>query len=297
VGGLRLRADEFVTFGYISILTILVIVHRERIEFWPIYCFIHLTVSLAIVLIVYLADRFHSSFFIFLRNWYQFFCIPCAFRELNYLIHPINPEDIDPILVKIDFSIFGVHPTVWLERFTTPILTEYLQIIYSTFYFLPLVLGGLLWRKRMYGEFQEVVLGVITTFYLSYLGYIAFPALGPRFEIEHLQTIPLKGILIADWLRETLNTLEMIQRDAFPSGHTGVALVILYYSRRFHRRSFPYFLIIIICLIFSTVYLRYHYVIDVIAGFILAGVSFIIARFIKGLISISRPSQSHTTHQ
>lgn len=292
---MKLRADDVVTFGYVLILTILVIIHRERIPLWPIYPIIHSVSVSGILLIVYLSERFPNTISFLLRNWYQFFCIPLAFRELNYLIHPINPEDIDRVLVEWDHSIFGVHPTVWLEKITFPILTEYLQIIYSTFYFLPLVLGAILWRKRMYREFQEVLLGVITTFYVSYLGYIAFPALGPRFEIAHLQTVPLKGILFADWLREALNTLERIQRDAFPSGHTGVTLVILYYSYRYHRNSFPFFLVIISSLIFSTVYLRYHYVVDVMAGFVLALVSFVIARIANRLFTPSPPFRSRTT--
>jgi hypothetical protein len=33
----------------------------------------------------------------------------------------------------LDFALWGVHPTVWLERVQTTALTEFLQITYSLF--------------------------------------------------------------------------------------------------------------------------------------------------------------------
>lgn len=45
-----------------------------------------------------------------------------------------------------------------MERWTFPLLTEYLQIIYSLFYFLPVTLVAILWSKKKFTEFQKVVI-------------------------------------------------------------------------------------------------------------------------------------------
>ena len=58
-------------------------------------------------------------------------------------------------------------------------------------------------------------------------------------------------------------------RDCFPSGHTEIALVVLLYAWRFERRYFCGLLPAVGLLLFSTVYLRYHYVVDVLAGALL----------------------------
>lgn len=51
-----------------------------------------------------------------------------------------------------------------------------------------------------------------------------------------------------------------------PSGHTQIALMVLYLAYRYQRILFYIYLPIICGLILSTVYLRYHYVVDLIAG-------------------------------
>ena len=66
------------------------------------------------------------------------------------------------------------------------------------------------------------------------------------------------------------NSLEGIKRDAFPSGHTAVTLVVLCLAYRFQKTLFWFFLPFVLALIAATVYLRYHYVIDVVAGIVLS---------------------------
>ena len=35
--------------------------------------------------------------------------------------------------------------------------------------------------------------GIILCFYLSYIGYLLVPAVGPRFTLDHLQTVSLQA--------------------------------------------------------------------------------------------------------
>ena len=54
------------------------------------------------------------------------------------------------------------------------------------------------------------------------------------------------------------------------AGHTGVALTVLYLAYRYKKTLFRIYLPVVMLLLFSTVYCRYHYVVDVIAGVVLA---------------------------
>jgi membrane-associated phospholipid phosphatase len=49
----------------------------------------------------------------------------------------------------------------------------------------------------------------------------------------------------------------------------GIALTVLLLSWKFERKLFRVFLPVVAALVFSTVYLRYHYVVDVVAGVVL----------------------------
>jgi membrane-associated phospholipid phosphatase len=209
-------------------------------------------------------------------------CILTIFDSLEWLVHYVNPEDIDPILIRLDYLIFSNHPTVLLERIMNPLLTDFLQIAYSTYYFIPVSFGIILLVSGQKKDFDRSLFMILLCFYLSYLGYILMPALGPRFYLDHLQTTRLQGLLVTEPLHDLLNRLEGIKRDAFPSGHTGIAVVVLYLSYHYKRNLFWIYLPIVSLLLFSTVYLRYHYVVDVIAGFGLTLLTIIIGEWYYG---------------
>ncbi len=275
MSGIRryLNPADLATAGYLSVIVILSIIFSHRIPLWWVIWIGH-GFAIALIFMIAkisqpLATNPEPSRLFFIRSWYPVALIPLVYKELEYLIPRIHPRDYDHELAAIDYAIFGAHPTVWLERVTWPALTEIFQLSYTTYYFLPLILGAVLWRRREFDRFQFLLFVIVLGFYLSYLGYIAVPAIGPRFILASEQTFPLTGLLFFDFIRSTLDRAEGITRDCFPSGHTELTLLVLYYSYSFHRRTFWLLLAPGSLLIISTVYLRYHYVIDVFAGALL----------------------------
>jgi membrane-associated phospholipid phosphatase len=192
-----------------------------------------------------------------------------TYQSLGNMIQYLQP-DVDPYLIRIDFFLFGVHPTVWMEQWITPWFTDLLSLAYISYYFLPVILVLTLYLKGRKEEFGRVMFILTFGYYLSFIGYILFPAIGPRFTQAHLYSVPLEGSFIADFVRNTLNTLEHNKRDCMPSGHTQIALMVLFLARRYEKTIFYLFLPVVSGLILSTVYLRYHYVIDLMAGVALA---------------------------
>jgi len=187
------------------------------------------------------------------------------YESLGDLIHYLHP-DIDQRLIQIDFSIFGVHPTLWMQQWIVPWFTDLLSLAYISYYFIPVVLMVVLYLKNQRLEFDESIFILVFGYYVSFIGYILFPAIGPRYTMAHLYSVPLEGSFITDSVRDLLNALEHNKRDCMPSGHTQIVLIVLYLAHRYEKFLFYIFFPIICGLILSTVYLRYHYVIDLFVG-------------------------------
>lgn len=219
-----------------------------------------------------------------LRIMHYLYLIPLVlltFKEIYFLVRSLRPNDYDELLISIDRWILGGDPTVFLFQFSHPIATEILQIIYGMFYFLPIILGVALLRKRKFVEADFAIFTIIFGFFLSYIGYFALPAIGPRFTLHKFQNenVEMPGVLVTDFLRNVTNSVEsippgtpnpesIVQRDVFPSGHTMITLVVIFLSVKLKSRSRFFLIPVGALLIFATVYLRYHYVIDLAGGLV-----------------------------
>jgi membrane-associated phospholipid phosphatase len=213
------------------------------------------------------------------------------FNTLGALIASTHATTYDAFLIAVDHAIFGVHPTVWLERLISPALSALLQFAYISYYFIPLSLGVVLIARGRFGEFEEVLFGILLCFYLSYVGYLLVPAIGPRFTLSHLQSGDLQVYPFIETIQDMLNGLEKNKTDAFPSGHTAVSLMSLYYAwEKQEKKLFAVLIPVVMGLIISTVYLRYHYVIDVIAGIALTGVTIALAPGLRRMLCHTRSS-------
>jgi membrane-associated phospholipid phosphatase len=211
-----------------------------------------------------------------------------TFNSLGALIEGMHTTIFDARLIAIDHWIFGVHPTVWMERLSNPLLTGFFQFAYISYYFIPITLGIVLIARGKFAEFEEVLFGILLCFYLSYVGYLLIPAIGPRFTLSNLQTGGLQVYPIIETIQDALNALEKNKTDAFPSGHTAISLMTLYYAWKEREiKLFTALIPLVTALIISTVYLRYHYVIDVIAGIALAGLTTALAPGLQRLLTLA----------
>jgi membrane-associated phospholipid phosphatase len=213
-------------------------------------------------------ERGGTGFRKFIHSFSSILFIVLIYESLGDLIQYLRP-DIDPALRRIDFFLFGVDPTLWMEQWIVPWFTDLMSLAYVSYYFLPLTLILVLYF-RGHTDLDQAIFVVTLGYYLSFIGYILFPALGPRYAIEQLYTVPLKGSWITDLVRDGLNSIEHNKRDVMPSGHTQLALMVLCLAYRYEKVLFYLFLPVVSGLVLSTVYLRYHYIIDLIAGAALA---------------------------
>lgn len=200
-----------------------------------------------------------------------------AFDQLAPIVPNVNPRRFDAALIHMDEWLFGVNPQLWVEQWYHPLFTEILAVAYASYYFLPFGLAVPLVLQRRYGDAEDLLTTIIVGFFLTYFLYMLVPARSPyvfRETAEGAALLPytteLTGLLLTDPIRTFIHTMERIKFDAFPSGHTATSLIVLLFAWRMHRRVFWVLFIPVSLLLVSTVYLRYHYVIDVIAGAVLA---------------------------
>ena len=261
----RIASFHGLTLFFLVGLMILTLFFRGRIPAWS-ALLMRYAVFLAILVIIQLSYYKHAGKVrAFIYYFSPILFIISIYESLGDLIQHLQP-DFDLILIEIDFAIFGVHPTVWMEQWIVPWLTDLMSLAYLSYYFLPVTLIGILYWQDRTEDLRLSLLVLALSYYLSFIGYILFPAIGPRYTLTHLQSVPLTGSFITDFVRDVLNALEHNKRDCMPSGHTQIALTVLYLAYRYERPLFYLFIPVITGLILSTVYLRYHYVIDLAAG-------------------------------
>tara|TARA_B100002019_G_scaffold113612_1_gene97778 strand:- start:622 stop:1566 length:945 start_codon:yes stop_codon:yes gene_type:complete len=219
----------------------------------------------------------------FLRETLPFaFCIS-IYTNMHDMVHLVNPNDVDNKLIVLDDYILGFQPAIYLEKFISPGLTDFMYFSYSSFLFYILLFTMYLYVRKNYHAFRETLVSVILTFYIGYIGYVFFPAVGPKFTMAHLFETSLSGSFITDRLSFLMDyeISEYTRRDCFPSLHNGVIFLILLFAFK-HQKTYAFiFLPFAIALFISTLYLRYHYFIDMIAGFILATAMFYLGPIIN----------------
>src|SRR4030042_5893160 len=266
----RISPTEGLTIFFLIGLSLLTLIFRGQIPLWHSLLFRY-TILLGLLFVLKLSygSKCVGKVGTFFHPFSPILFIILIYESLGDLIHFLHP-DIDQRLIQIDFSIFGVHPTLWMQQWIVPWFTDLMSLAYISYYFLPVVLMVVLYLKNQRLEFDETIFILVFGYYVSFIGYILFPAIGPRYTMAHLYSVPLEASFITDFVRDILNALVHNKRDCMPSGHTQIVLIVLYLAHRHEKFLFYLFSPIVCALIFSTIYLRYHYVIDLLAGMVLA---------------------------
>ena len=213
------------------------------------------------------------------REVLPFLACILIYTNLHDTIGFVNPHDIHLVLAGLDRALFGVVPAVWAERFISPGLTELMQFFYVSFLWIAPSTSLILLARRRWREFRTVTLGVTVCFYLGYALYVVFPAAPPRLVLVYEFKRNLQGYpyLFSNLSARAFALLPVDSRAAFPSLHAAVSLLALFYAWRYVRPWFWGLLPFALGLWVSTIYLRHHYVVDLLAGWLLAPVAAVLA--------------------
>jgi membrane-associated phospholipid phosphatase len=262
-----LTLEEWITIGIAAIFNLFTILFLRMGQACAIFS-LNMIIMMVIFLTAYVHDKYRPAWLRVVRDWYVIPFLIVIYLENGPLVPLVNPRGMDSLVMAADRYLFmGNDPTVLMERIIHPAFSELMQIFYASFYFLPFSLCAILYFSRgTRKDFHIAASTILMGFYLSYLGYYLTPVLGPRFTMEHLHSVPLTGLWAFDFLRNLLAQAEGKMYDCMPSGHALVSLLTVLLSWRYAKRFFPAALVWTTFLLFSTVYLRYHYVTDLLVG-------------------------------
>jgi membrane-associated phospholipid phosphatase len=169
-------------------------------------------------------------------------------------------------VVAFEKGLLGVNPTLWIDRRLPNLgLTELLSACYFSYY---LLLPGFMipvFVRGDLGVLREYFAAASITFFVSYSLFWLYPVEGPRWHFSGVYSHSVDGIFFRPIVELVINNAA-VHGGAMPSSHTGVALVTLIFCFKYYRRWGWILLPIVAGLAAGTVWGRFHYLSDVIAG-------------------------------
>lgn len=246
-------------------------------------------------LIIY-REKTNNGFISLLRDWYPILLYGILFEETGFINRGIFSDYIDKFFIELEYSIFGMHPAIELgNMFGNVYIMEFFHFAYFTYYLIIPGLGFILYFKDKKQYFEYLFVSSFT-FYTCLITYIFLPVLGARYYSNPpYNSGPFweEGFLFVPIMRFIYKVGE-VDGAAFPSSHVALAIIILIYTFLYARKYLLIGSVIIISLIISTVYCRFHYVVDVLASFIWAPITFYIGRKLYFSSVFGFPKQEKT---
>ena len=172
----------------------------------------------------------------------------------------------DGALLAIDEAMFGQTPAIFWQEAATAWLTNLMSLCYLTYHFYvaaAVAHAGLVPNIAS----QRLSVYLFTGFAIGFAGYLLVPAVGPARAFPELFRGPLPGGTPARLVAEVA-AAGSSGYDVFPSLHVLITCILLDHDWRQVRRRFWMMVVPSLGLLISTVYLRYHYGVDVLAGFL-----------------------------
>lgn len=203
----------------------------------------------------------------FLRVGYPMLAMPAMYAELSTLNRFIDSRYYDDVVIGWDQVIFGGQPSMFLSEVLPWVpLSEFIHLGYMSYYLIlpaPVIAGYVAAGRE---GMHRASFTIMATFYSCYMFFILFPVTGPRYEFERIGGAIADGTMyhVVHFALEGGSS----KGTAFPSSHVAATLAALMAAGREDRRWFWAMLIPSAVLMFATVYGRFHYGIDALAGLV-----------------------------
>ena len=229
---------------------------------------VHGSITMFVIGLVILESKTFHPFIKLLRDTYPLILSGYFYSETVYY-NKFFFSNFDPLLEKIELAIFEIQPSLeFSQYFPNRLFSELMYFGYFSFYLLILSFTLYVFFKRK--EYaNKAVFQLSASLYIFYFIFIIIPSAGPQFYFSSPENILPKAYFF-DHIMHFVQALAEQPTGAFPSSHVGISIIILIISRKnaplFFKIVWPFVLLLIL----STIYIKAHYVIDVIAGLLIA---------------------------
>ena len=211
-----------------------------------------------------------------------------SFYAMGRAIPLLGIPPADGLLLQWDRALLGQTPAVAWEPFLRPWLEDVAMGGYLFFFYYLIAGPGHYCIKDLY-LFRKCIVGLFTMYGLAFMGYTVLPAAGPHIYLPF--KTPLLGPWLLNWTIAPVNAGSN-GLDAFPSVHVAASLYLLLFDWRHWRRRFWRLLLPCVVLWISTMYLRFHYFVDLLAAVVLALASWALAELYERDTAQSRLDRS-----
>lgn len=204
-----------------------------------------------------------------------------SYFELADLLPALKPHLLDAQLYHIDRALFGETPSILMQRWNVRPVVEWIAFFYYSYFYLmiAMLIPALLFDKGK--RLHELMIGAFVVCGGGHFIYTLVPGVGPYAAIPF--DAPLDG---GFWWHQVQVTVHSAgaQLDIFPSLHTAYPTYFTLHAFAFRKtKPFKYVWPIIafftINMVTATMFLRWHWGIDVLAGLTLATTARITAMY------------------
>lgn len=261
------RYTDLVIALYLLVTGGFVLASRQFVTNWERYLFLHLVICTAIVFLRFLPDKLPAPLQV-MRDWYPVPLFLLFYKEVEVFAASFGNWSLTELIRNAEVILFQGHPSIYLsEIYNWVALSEYLHFCYF-FHNIQIPLIGGYWYVTRRPVFREMLFLLCATLCISYLFYILYPVDSP-FYLAEPPGAPLAGQFFYE-LVHFVSERGGARGGAFPSSHVSVSLII-WITAWYRQRKLACALAPITAgLILATVYGRFHYVLDLVAGFGLA---------------------------
>ena len=257
------RLTTFLTIAYLAVTALLIAFLGRALPDWPLRVAAHLVVCAE--LLVVLRPEPLPRMLVLTRDWHPLVLFPILYREVEVLAAVMGDWRLTGTVAATEAALFGGQPSLYLsERLPFVPLSEFLHFCYLAYVVVIPVLAAWWYFGSRRAAFHELVLFLAAVMYGSYLFFILFPVDSPYYRFDRLAP-PLAGHPFFD-LVHAMSARGGARGGAFPSAHVSGAVVVLLVAWRHQRRVAVALVPIVAGVIVATVYGRFHYAVDAIAG-------------------------------
>jgi hypothetical protein len=261
----KLRLVDKLILASLLVFTILGLIFLKHSQAMVLFLLKNLAVSLFFLACLLLTNR--------LRNRLLYFLVRTASVQLLFaylydsvqILQNIFFSWRDQSVLNLEERIFGVQPTVWLERFVSPGLTEWLMFAYVAYLVIYPAMAALIYFRKGPEALEDYLLTLGIANLACDIGFLLFPVAGPMYFIKDWFSKPLDGYFFTacgEFIRHRLHVIG----GSIPSPHCAIATVMWLMAWRYRRPVFYILTPVILSLYVSTFFCRYHYLSDAVTG-------------------------------
>jgi membrane-associated phospholipid phosphatase len=261
-----LPVEKVLTFYLVLTFACIIFLGKELEHISP-HLFFRVTILIILFILPIIEEFFDNPATMrAIRIFFPFLLLPYLYNETDYLNNLIFQQNLDPFFSHIEGLLFGTQPSLEFSvALHNNFFADLMYFGYFSYYLLILCVPAFIFFSTGRETGQRFAFIIISSFLIYYFIFILFPVAGPQFYYRDFPGQLPKGYIFSRIMR-TIQAAGEGETAAFPSSHISICLMLLWGSFRYARRLLPYIIPAAIILMFSTVYLRAHYVIDIMAG-------------------------------